>query len=168
MNGPLNLFLEWWHPDISASFAENLSEVYNRMLNNLLFNSSSQVKNLSTLTKWDRNQILEWNSIVPKTVEKCIHEVIEENVYHQPDAEAVCAWDGSLTYAELDRLASSLMSHLLGFGVGPETYVALCFDKSVGAPSSCQTVSRELINLVEMEHRRHAGCTEGRGSVCST
>jgi non-ribosomal peptide synthetase component F len=102
------------------------------MLSNLLGNYTTSVNDLGAVTERDINQILRWNSVVPKAVEKCIHEIIEEKAYLRSDAEAVCAWDGSLTYAELDCLASHLTSHLLDLGVGPETRVGLCFDKSVG------------------------------------
>jgi hypothetical protein len=31
--------------------------------------------------------------------------LILEHCRSQPDAEALCAWDGSVTYAELDRFS---------------------------------------------------------------
>jgi non-ribosomal peptide synthetase component F len=42
----------------------------------------------------------------------------------------VCAWDGDLTYGELDALSSALAEHLAERGVGPEVFVPLCFEKS--------------------------------------
>lgn len=52
-------------------------------------------------------------------------------VWRTPDAPAVCAWDGNLTYRELDAAASALAQHLRQFGVGPDVLVPVCFEKSV-------------------------------------
>lgn len=46
------------------------------------------------------------------------------------DEERIWAWDGDLTYAELDRLAGRLAAQLVELGVGPEVMVPLCFEKS--------------------------------------
>lgn len=145
INNTFSVFLEWWHPDISPSLASNIAEVYNRMLSSILTKPDSVVKDLNFITERDRTQILRWNSIVPDTVERCIHEVIADQVLLRPDSEAVCAWDGSLTFLELDRVASRLAHHLVELGVGPETRVSLCFEKSVIHLRVCFTVFSSLI-----------------------
>uniref|UniRef100_A0A0B7KPS8 Carrier domain-containing protein n=1 Tax=Bionectria ochroleuca TaxID=29856 RepID=A0A0B7KPS8_BIOOC len=71
-----------------------------------------------------------WNSQVPATVYKCMHTIVEEQVAIQPDKQAVFAWDGNFTYAELDTLATQLAFHLASLGVGSGTMVPLCFEKS--------------------------------------
>lgn len=63
-------------------------------------------------------------------VDRCVHELVEERCRAQPDAPAVCAWDGDLTYAELNAHSSALAAHLVERGVGPEVFVPLCFEKS--------------------------------------
>ena len=49
----------------------------------------------------------------------------------QPDALAIEAWDGCLTYHQLRAQATSLARHLVQLGVGPEVFVGVCMDKSV-------------------------------------
>ncbi|KAK3623797.1 hypothetical protein LTR22_024225, partial [Elasticomyces elasticus] len=71
-----------------------------------------------------------WNAIVPATIERCVHDLIAEQVQSRPDASAVCAWDGDLTYGELDTLSSELARELVRRGVKAETIVPLCFEKS--------------------------------------
>ncbi|KAI0192283.1 hypothetical protein EV127DRAFT_491447 [Xylaria flabelliformis] len=76
------------------------------------------------------NLIQEWNSIVPPVTEKCIHNVIKDQASARPDAPAVCAWDGEITYQELENLSTNVAYRLIEEGVGPEKVVPLCFEKS--------------------------------------
>src|SRR5262249_43306725 len=48
-----------------------------------------------------------------------------------PDAIATVFDTQSLTYGELDRRANQLAYHLRGLGVGPETIVGLCVERSL-------------------------------------
>jgi non-ribosomal peptide synthetase component F len=83
-----------------------------------------------------------WNDAVAiDTVDRCVHHVIADRVDDHPELEAVCAWDGSLTYRELDALATSLVTRLVQLGVGPEVMVPICFNKSVG---------RDLLSLFQL------------------
>lgn len=84
------------------------------------------------LSQRNVDQVKAWNSQYPiDPEERCIHDVIAERVLDRPEAEAICAWDGSLTYRELDSMACCLAIRLGKLGVAPEVMVPLCFDKSV-------------------------------------
>ncbi|KAJ0327593.1 hypothetical protein KNSL1_013815, partial [Colletotrichum chrysophilum] len=83
------------------------------------------------LTPQDRSRIWAWNDTVPPAVERCIHELFGDRARARPDAPAVCAWDGELTYSELDGLSTGLARELIARGVGPEILVPLCFEKSL-------------------------------------
>ncbi|CAE7021454.1 hypothetical protein PTNB85_02491 [Pyrenophora teres f. teres] len=75
--------------------------------------------------------IWSWNTTVPGAVGKCVHELFMEQAKSRPDVPAICAWDGELTYGELDALSTKLADHLIQLGVGPESRVPLCFEKSM-------------------------------------
>ncbi|KAJ5876038.1 uncharacterized protein N7529_001622 [Penicillium soppii] len=89
-----------------------------------------KVDEVCLLSKADMLKLEEWNRVVPEKVDRCVHELITEWCRAQPDAPAVCAWDGNFTYAELDALSSALAARLTERGVGPEVFVPLCFEKS--------------------------------------
>ncbi|KAA8646754.1 Nonribosomal peptide synthetases (NRPS) [Aspergillus tanneri] len=93
-----------------------------------------QIKDVETTSEQDRRDIWTWNATVPPAVERCVHDLIMERTRQQPDAPAVCAWDGELTYKELDELSTRLAHHLVRLRVGPETIVPLCFEKSMWTP----------------------------------
>lgn len=86
---------------------------------------------LQVLPAHEFDQIREWNSGIPPVVERCIHDIVAERVQSDPEAQAVCAWDGELTYRELNNLSAHLASHLVNLGVGPEKVVPLCLEKSM-------------------------------------
>ncbi|EHL02115.1 putative HC-toxin synthetase [Glarea lozoyensis 74030] len=82
------------------------------------------------LSPHDLQSIWSWNKAVPASVQRCVHEMIAERSQIQPEAPAVCAWDGDLTYLELDQRATSLAAQLINLGIHADTLVPLCFEKS--------------------------------------
>ncbi|KAL3473273.1 hypothetical protein BJX99DRAFT_261462 [Aspergillus californicus] len=89
------------------------------------------IASIENVTPKELEEIWQWNRDVPAAAERCISEVIEERARGQPSAPAICAWDGSLSYGELDRLTTMLATQLVGLGVGPEVFVSLVFEKSM-------------------------------------
>ncbi|KAI0005257.1 hypothetical protein F4779DRAFT_50368 [Xylariaceae sp. FL0662B] len=79
-------------------------------------------------------QIWNWNAKVPAAVNRCVHDLFATVVGSYPERPAVCAWDGDLTYEELDHLSTRLAHHLVGLGLDPETLIPLCFEKSKWVP----------------------------------
>jgi amino acid adenylation domain-containing protein/non-ribosomal peptide synthase protein (TIGR01720 family) len=86
---------------------------------------------MELLNKFDFKNITTWNAELPGGVNARIPDLIAQNVATRPDAQAVCAWDGSLTYRELDLVTARLANHLVTLGVTTEVRVGLCFDKSI-------------------------------------
>lgn len=70
---------------------------------------------------------------VPFRVNRCVHDLIEEQTYRQPRAPAVCSWDGDMTYQSLHVISSQLAHHLRQMGAGPEQVIPFCFEKSLWA-----------------------------------
>ncbi|KAF7591366.1 hypothetical protein BBP40_001644 [Aspergillus hancockii] len=65
-----------------------------------------------------------------KPVKQTVSDMISETCMSQPEAPAVCAWDGGFTYAELDSFSMVVAAVLAAQGVGPEVFVPVCFEKS--------------------------------------
>ncbi|MCJ1261333.1 hypothetical protein MMC22_001197 [Lobaria immixta] len=93
--------------------------------------NSIAVASLEILSPEDIQEISQWNRRIPPPVDKYIDGIFRESVLLHPEATAVHAWDGQLTYSELDRLSTSLAYRLVHLGVGPEVTVPLCFNKSM-------------------------------------
>lgn len=78
----------------------------------------------------DIASIQSWNPTHIETDNSCVHHLFERNIVSQPEAQAIFAWDGELTFAALDLHASRLARVLHDKGVGPEIKVPYCFEKS--------------------------------------
>ena len=64
--------------------------------------------------------------------DRCLHQLVEEQVARTPDAIAVIDDDGEVTYAELDTWANRIAGLLREHGVGPDVVVGVLLDRSVG------------------------------------
>ncbi|THC88162.1 hypothetical protein EYZ11_012394 [Aspergillus tanneri] len=89
------------------------------------------VGSINCLTGEELHQIWSWNRLPWAPILGSVHDRIGEVSNTRPSAPAICAWDGSLTYGELDYLSTRLGSHLSKVGIEPESLVPLCFEKSV-------------------------------------
>jgi amino acid adenylation domain-containing protein len=58
-------------------------------------------------------------------------ELFQGQAASRPDAPAVVAADGELTYRQLNERANRLARHLQGLGAGPERVVGVCIDHGV-------------------------------------
>jgi amino acid adenylation domain-containing protein len=60
----------------------------------------------------------------------CVHELFEEQAARTPDAAALVFGEGRLTYAELNARADGLARRLRRMGVGPESRVGICLERT--------------------------------------
>jgi non-ribosomal peptide synthetase component F len=125
-----SVFLEYRNSFVPTEQAKNIASTVSKVFSDLLTSPKVAVGSLTFLSDRNKSQLEKWNSTPLPNVERTIHELIYENVLNTPTAEAVCSWDGSLSYRELDELACRLAVHLQSLGIGPEVIVPLCFDKS--------------------------------------
>ncbi len=95
---------------------------------------STEMYDISRVSERDLHDIWKWNAAVPDTVEDCVHNVFAQRVAESPEAPAVYAWDGELTYAQLDRVSTLLAGRLASSGLGAGDIVPLYFEKSKWVP----------------------------------
>lgn len=94
---------------------------------------TATMADLEMVSPYDLQLIEQWNSQeLPKKM-ACIHELFEEIVQSQPDAQAICSWDGDFSYTQLNDLTTALAVHLQALGVTTEVIVPVMFEKSAWA-----------------------------------
>ncbi|KFH45123.1 Nonribosomal peptide synthetase-like protein [Hapsidospora chrysogenum ATCC 11550] len=109
------------------------------------------VRDITTVTPQDLEQLWAWNKTVPPPADRCVHELIRDRVREQPHAPAVSAWDGELTYQELDDLSTNMSLRLVDLGVKPQTFVPLCFEKSMWATVAMLAVVKTTAAFVLLD-----------------
>ncbi|KAF9889660.1 hypothetical protein FE257_007168 [Aspergillus nanangensis] len=90
-----------------------------------------RLQDLQQIHPNDMAKLVSWNTPRnPLSEGKCVHHVILEQCRKQPNAAAVCAWDGTFTYHELDGLSYELSEYLQSCGICPEVVVPIYSEKS--------------------------------------
>jgi len=123
---------------ISSDKAQRFCYTFEQAIRQLCMpeNNAKRLADLDLLSPQDLKSIWEWNSIIPESDSSCMHELISRTICRQPEAAAVCAWDGELTYKELDCFSTRLAYKLVDQGIGGQggNFVPLCFEKSKWTP----------------------------------
>jgi amino acid adenylation domain-containing protein len=106
---------------------------FETLLRGIVDNPDQRISDLPMLTESERHQLLlEWNDTktdYPK--DQCIHQLFEEQVEKSPDAIAVVFEEQQITYRELNERANQLAHYLMKLGVGAETLVGICVERSI-------------------------------------
>ncbi len=112
---------------------ERMAGHFQTLLEAIVADPDQSIATVPILTEAERHQILvEWNDTAaeyPK--DKCIHELFEEQVERTPEAIALEFEAEEITYRELNQGANQLAHYLIGLGVGPETLVGICVERSI-------------------------------------
>jgi amino acid adenylation domain-containing protein len=105
------------------------------LLTSIVAEPERSISTLPLVTEAERQQLLvEWNSppLAMQHDDGFLHVLIAAQAARTPDAVALVWADQQLTYAALDQQADQLAQQLRRRGVGPETLVGLCGDRSLG------------------------------------
>ncbi|NEQ98487.1 MAG: amino acid adenylation domain-containing protein, partial [Cyanothece sp. SIO2G6] len=103
------------------------------LLEAIVANPKQPLEHLPLLLDMERQQLLTgWNdTAVAYPTDSCIHSLFEAQVERTPEAIALQFETQSLTYAQLNAKANQLAHHLQTLGVGPETLVGICVERSL-------------------------------------
>ena len=117
----------------SAGAVSRMMRHFEQVLASMAANAQQHVSELQLLTEAEEHQLLvDLNGTqTPYPHESCVHELIEAQVNRTPDAIAVVSGNEQISYAELDRKANQLAHQLRSIGVGPNTLVGICVERSL-------------------------------------
>src|SRR6202040_1215202 len=111
---------------------ERLLGHFETILLGIVTDPDRRISDLPLLTEREKHQTLvEWNSTATDYPNnRCIHELFEEHVTRSPDSIALVFKEQHLTYSELNQRANQLANYLRKIGVGRETLVSICMERS--------------------------------------
>jgi amino acid adenylation domain-containing protein/non-ribosomal peptide synthase protein (TIGR01720 family) len=114
-----------------AATISRLMAGYQTLLEGAVEQPERRLSELPLLTESERRSVLEWSPAPgDRPAETSLHGLVEEQARRRPDAVAVSRDGERLIYGELDRRSGQLASYLRRLGVGPETLVAVCLERS--------------------------------------
>lgn len=129
----LQLSLEYRAQLFTPATVDRLLEHLQTLLTAALDGPATPVPTLPLLTGRERHRLLvEWNDTTSPFPDRAVvQELFEQQVDAAPDATAIVfEHDPALTYGELDAAANRLAHHLDRLGVGAESRVAICLERS--------------------------------------
>jgi amino acid adenylation domain-containing protein/non-ribosomal peptide synthase protein (TIGR01720 family) len=149
----------YWTTSLSATQASNVADTFDHIINSIVsgHDFDKTIGSFDLFSPKSRSQVMSWNHSLPEKVDQCIHDIIYNQTTTLSSASAVCAWDTNLSYIELDTLSQRLAIHLVELGVGPEVYVALCFEKSAWNVVSMVAVLKAGGAFVPLDHSHPPG-----------
>jgi len=127
------LIVSYMHRRFAHAAISRLLCHFDTLLDNMRAAPERQLRELSLLPGEERRQLTAWNrSVSPSPApDVCVHALIEAQAQERPEALAVVTETDQLSYRELDRRANRLAHYLQERGVGPETRVAICLERSL-------------------------------------
>ncbi len=111
---------------------QRMTRHFQVLLGGIIAHPDEQLSKLPLLTEGERRQMLvEWNDTAAGYPTGApVHELFESQAERTPDAVAVRYESRRMSYRELDRRSNQLARHLEGLGVGPESLVGVCVERS--------------------------------------
>ena len=102
------------------------------LLQGVLADPDRQLSRLPLMPEAERRQVLQqWNQTAAAYPhQKCLHQLFQEQVERTPQATAPLCQGQQWSYQQLNERANRLAQHLVGLGVGPESVVAICLERS--------------------------------------
>lgn len=91
---------------IERWLANGISKMFVQSLKYVMSNPACKIKDIPSCSRSDLRLMQEWNGGNLPKQEDCVQEMIRDQARQQPNAPAVLAHDGALTYMELEGLTN--------------------------------------------------------------
>ena len=107
-----------------------LGHIENALKRLIAAEDEMKVTDVSLFGRYDEGWIAQLDNPTPPPGEDGYIAMLMRQVRETPEREAVCAHDGSFSYAQLADAVEALASHFIDAGITKGTTIALCFEKS--------------------------------------
>ncbi|HEV2734160.1 MAG TPA: amino acid adenylation domain-containing protein, partial [Longimicrobiaceae bacterium] len=130
--GGIQLAVEYDTARFSDAQVERLLAGYLAVLGRMAEDPDARHDALDLLPPGERERVLvEWNATARgRPADTPVHELFAAAAARTPDAPAISFRGSTVTYAELERGAARLAHRLRALGVGPESRVGLCLERT--------------------------------------
>ncbi|TPX12938.1 uncharacterized protein E0L32_006583 [Thyridium curvatum] len=135
------------------SQALNLASTFGRAVQAILESPNGSVEGVDLFTDRDFAQILTWGNEAAGTKHPngIVHDLVTKRSLDHPDSQAICAWDGELTYRQLTQYSEMLAYHLIDAGVKPQDRIPVVMGKSQWTPVTMLAVLKVGASFVPID-----------------
>ncbi|KAL9610231.1 MAG: hypothetical protein Q9167_005053 [Letrouitia subvulpina] len=127
--------IKYCSSSLSEEYASSVAGNLRSIIQTLASDNALCFHQLDAVSDQEWLKMVSWNPKNPWSEERkvCMHHLVEAKCRQIPTNEAISAWDGSLTYAQLSILSEAFAQRLIQLGVRPGIYVPFCYEKSLWA-----------------------------------
>src|SRR5690606_14436795 len=97
---------------MSPEQSVNVANTFGKAIRAILSSPNASIGLVDLFSDRDYAQILAWEAESPpefkEPVQSVVHDLISRQTRMQPSSQAICSWDGSFTYLELEEAATRL------------------------------------------------------------
>ena len=132
-----HLHIDFAFRRITPTQAQNIMHTFERATRLILDDPSQNISGTDLFTDRDYAQMVVQDFEFSQVGEKhnsTVHQLILPHAQKLPEAPAICAWDGNMTYHQMVYCVSTLATYLRNIGVTPGVAVPVVMEKSKWAP----------------------------------
>lgn len=145
---PSQLEISYHQNHLSLSQAGNLAGVLKVAILAVAEQSTQKLNTVNLVPKEQWDLVQSWNADPPAHVPSRIHDEFSKFAVLRKHEVAIDAWDGSLTYQELDEASDRLATRLQQLSVGKGDAVMVCAEKTKWVPVSWLAIFKAGATLV--------------------
>ncbi|KAF2853246.1 nonribosomal peptide synthetase-like protein [Plenodomus tracheiphilus IPT5] len=129
-NGSLHATSQWQPPTMSRHQAMSQLHFFASTFDTLFSDSELAISNLTSISEQELDEIWDWNTPMQPDIQTCHHEMVSRQAELNPDKVAIDAWDGELTYRQIEDYSNSLAQNLRLLDDAPDQIIPCLFEKS--------------------------------------
>ncbi|CBF82283.1 hypothetical protein AN9226.2 [Aspergillus nidulans FGSC A4] len=129
-NLPAKLYLVYRACTFTPLHAENLASNITQAMKQLLAQPDACVKDIDIFSPFNEITVSRWNAEIQEAPDASLLEVIRGHSRYRPSHTAIHAWDGTVSYSELDVTSTKWAIYLQSQGVKAGCLVPIMMDHS--------------------------------------
>ncbi|KAF1941350.1 nonribosomal peptide synthetase 6 [Clathrospora elynae] len=121
---------QWQTPSMSRHQAVSQLHFFASMLDTLFIDPEHLLSSFLSVSQDELDEIWNWNTPLHPDLRFCMHEKVSEQAALSPEKTAVDAWDGNLTYRQVEDYSTNLAQTLRLLDDSPNQIIPVLFEKS--------------------------------------
>jgi amino acid adenylation domain-containing protein len=121
---------QWLPPTMARHQAVAQLHLFAFILDTLFKDPNHDLSNFISISQDELEELWGWNSPMPPDMQTCHHDMISEQAARLPDKIAIEAWDGDLSYRQIEDYSTNLAQTLRLLDDSPNQIIPVLFEKS--------------------------------------